>query len=81
MQSQRDQNFKDYKRAEEKALQIVAEMQSVNAKSTDIELALLVAVFVLHKDSLPAIQIGSIVNAHVQQLIPFYQALQQPPEE
>ena len=67
-----DQNFQDYKRAEKKALEVVAEMKSVNAKKVDIELALIVAVFELHKGSLPPETIASIIQGHIKQLLPHY---------
>ena len=47
-------------------------MKSVAAKKTDIELALLVAVFELHKGSLPPETVGAIVQGHLKQIIPFY---------
>ena len=67
-----DQNFQDYKRAEKKALEIVAEMKSVSAKKVDIELALIVSVFELHKGTLPAETIASIIQGHIKQLLPHY---------
>jgi hypothetical protein len=67
-----DQNFQDYKRAEKKALEILAEMKTVTPKKVDIELALLVAIFELHKGSLPADTIGAIVQGHLKQLLPHY---------
>lgn len=69
-----EQNFLDYKSAEKKALEIVAAMKSASAKPTDIELALLVAVFELHKATLPAQTIASIVQGHLQQIVPHYAA-------
>jgi len=69
-----DQNFQDYKRAEKKALEIMAEMKTASARKADIELALLVAIFELHKGSLPADTIGAIVQGHLKQLLPFYAA-------
>ena len=67
-----DQNFLDYKRAEKKALEILADMKAVTPKKVDIELALLVAIFELHKGSLPADTIGAIVQGHLKQLLPHY---------
>lgn len=67
-----EQNFQDYKRAEKKALEIVAAMKATSPKKTDIELALLVAIFELHKGSLPAAGIASIVQGHLKELVPFY---------
>ncbi|QYM79344.1 hypothetical protein K0B96_01630 [Horticoccus luteus] len=73
-----EENFKTYKIAEKKALEIVAAMKSVNIKKTDIEVALLVAVFELHKDSLSPETIGAIVQGHLKQIIPFYSAKAKP---
>jgi len=67
-----DQNFLDYKKAEKKALEIVAAMKTVSPKKTDIELALLVAIFELHKGALPAETVGAIVQGHLKQLLPYY---------
>jgi hypothetical protein len=67
-----DQNFQDYKRAEKKALEILADMKTVTPKKVDIELALLVAIFELHKGSLPAETIAAIVQGHLKQLLPHY---------
>jgi response regulator RpfG family c-di-GMP phosphodiesterase len=69
-----DQNFQDYKKAEKKALELLAEMRAVSPKKTDIELALLVAIFELHKGLLPAETIGAIVQGHLKTLLPFYAA-------
>lgn len=67
-----DENFKDYKKAERKALEIVAAMKATSARKVDIELALIVAVFELHKGSVPAETIGAIVQGHLKQLLPYY---------
>jgi hypothetical protein len=67
-----EQNFLDYKRAEKKALEILGEMKAVTPKKVDIELALLVAIFELHKGSVPAETIGAIVQGHLKQLLPHY---------
>jgi response regulator RpfG family c-di-GMP phosphodiesterase len=69
-----DQNFQDYKRAEKKALELLAAMKTVSPKKTDIELALLVAIFELHKGLLPAETVGAIVQGHLKTLLPFYAA-------
>lgn len=66
------ENFNDYKRAEKKALELLAEMKATTPKSVDIELALLVAVFELHKKSLPAGTVASIIQGHLNQLVPHY---------
>ncbi|HYD85153.1 MAG TPA: hypothetical protein VEA63_13905 [Opitutus sp.] len=67
-----EQNFEDYKRAEKKALEIVTAMKAVTPKKVDIELALLVAIFELHKGTLPPDTIGAIVQGHLKQLLPYY---------
>ena len=66
------ENFTDYKRAEKKALELLAAMKATSPKKVDIELALLVAIFELHKGTLPAETIGAIVQGHLKQVIPFY---------
>jgi response regulator RpfG family c-di-GMP phosphodiesterase len=71
-----DANFNDYKRAEKKALEILAEMKATTPKKVDIELALLVAIFELHKGTLPAATIGAVVQGHLKQVLPFYGAKQ-----
>lgn len=72
MSTAAEQNFQDYKRAEKKALELVAAMKTVSPKKTDIEVALIVAIFELHKGTLPADTIAAIVQGHLKQLIPFY---------
>ena len=67
-----DQKFLDYKKAEKKALEIVAQMKATSPVKVDIELALLVAVFELHKGSLPAATVSSIIQGHIQTLMPYY---------
>lgn len=69
-----EQNFQDYKKAERKALEIVAAMRTASARANDIELALLVAIFELHKGSLTPEHVGGIVQDHLKQIIPFYQS-------
>ncbi len=67
-----DQNFVNYKQAEKKALEIVAAMKTASINKVDIELALLVAVFELHKDTVPSATIASVVQGHLKQLVPHY---------
>lgn len=67
-----EQNFQDYKKAEKKALELLAGMKSATPKKVDIELALLVAIFELHKGALPAETIAAIVQGHLKQLLPHY---------
>ena len=74
MSTPTEQNFHDYKKAEKKALEIVAAMKAASAKKVDIELALIVAIFELHKGALPAETIGAIVQGHLKQLLPHYAA-------
>ena len=69
-----DQNYQDYKKAEKKALELLAAMRAVSPKKTDIELALLVAIFELHRGLLPAETVGAIVQGHLKTLLPYYSA-------
>ncbi len=67
-----ENNFENYKRAEVKALELMREMKSVSAKKTDIELALLVAIFELHKTELGPAHITKIIHGHLEELNRFY---------
>jgi hypothetical protein len=67
-----DQNFQDYKRAEAKALEIMRAMRTTTPRTVDIELALLVAVFELHKTKLPGAAISKIVQGHLAVLAEHY---------
>jgi hypothetical protein len=67
-----DQSFLHYKIAEKKALEIVAAMKLASANKVDIELALLVAIFELHKQTVPAATIASVIQGHLKQLVPHY---------
>ncbi len=71
-ESSPDKNFLNYKQAEKKALEIVAAMKSASPNKVDIELALLVAVFELHKNTVPAATIASVIQGHLKQLVPHY---------
>ncbi len=72
MSSPTEQNFQDYKKAEKKALELLAEMKMAAPKKVDIELALLVAIFELHKGTVPAARVASIISGHLKQVVPFY---------
>ena len=48
------------------------EMKSVSAKKTDIELALLVAIFELHKTERGPAHITKIIHGHLEELNRFY---------
>lgn len=69
-----EQNFRDYKKAEQKALELLAAMKAASPRKVDIELALLVAIFELHKGVVPPETVAAIVQGHLKQLIPFYAA-------
>ena len=69
-----EENFNDYKRAEKKALELLAAMKATTPKKVDIELALLVSIFELHKGTMPAETIAAIVQGHLKALIPHYAA-------
>ncbi|MDA7640457.1 hypothetical protein N8787_02360 [Opitutaceae bacterium] len=67
-----EKNFEDYKKAEAKALVLMREMKSVSPKKADIELALLVAIFELHKSELNPAHITKIIHGHLEELNRFY---------
>jgi hypothetical protein len=73
-----EQNFADYKKAENKAMELLAQMRTATPKKVDIELALLVAIFELHKGTVPAETIGAIIQGHLKTLLTFYGS--KPPE-
>ena len=79
MSTPQEKNFEDYKQAEQKALEILIEMKSVSPKKVDIELALLTAVFELHKGLLPPATVGNIVQGHLNTLVPYYEEQTNPP--
>jgi response regulator RpfG family c-di-GMP phosphodiesterase len=67
-----EENFHDYKKAEKKALELLAQMKAVTPKKVDIELALLVAIFELHKGAVPPETVAAIIQGHLKQLLPHY---------
>jgi hypothetical protein len=69
-----EDNFSDYKKTERKALEILAAMKTASPRKVDIELALLVAIFELHKGTLPADTVGAIVQGHLKTLLSYYAA-------
>ena len=72
MPTPNQENFKYYKKAESKALEILAEMKAATPKKMDIELALLVAIFELHKGEMPAEVVSKIVLGHLETVEPYY---------
>lgn len=74
-----DQNFQDYKRAEAKALEIMRAMKATSPRTVDIELALLVAIFELHKPTLPGATVAKIVQGHLEVLANHYARPATPP--
>ena len=73
MTTPQEQNFEDYKKAEARALEILEEMKSSSARKVDIELALLVAIFELHKSTIPPETVGQIIQTHLETIVPHYQ--------
>ena len=72
MATPNQENFKYYKKAETKALEILAEMKAATPKKMDIELALLVAIFELHKGEMPPEAVSKIVLGHLETIEPYY---------
>lgn len=64
--------FGRYKEVEQKALEIVKELKTVSSNAVDIELALVVAVYELHKGDLPPATISKIINEHCGEIQRFY---------
>lgn len=73
-----DPKFQSYKQAERRALEILAQMKAASTNKVDIELAFLVALFELHRGTVPAATIASIVQGHLKQLTPYYAAKDTP---
>ena len=76
-----EQNFQDYKKAESKAIEILAQMKAASPKKVDIELALLTSIFELHKGLMPPGTIAKIIQTHLDTLVPFYEQSINPPPE
>jgi hypothetical protein len=72
MSTPTEQNFHDYKKAEKKALELLTEMKATTPRKVDIELALLVAIFELHKGTVPAATVATIIQGHLKQVVPHY---------
>jgi len=72
MPTPNQENFKYYKKAESKALEFLSEMKAATPKKMDIELALIVAIFELHKGEMPAEAISKIVLGHLETVEPYY---------
>ena len=72
MPTPNQENFKYYKKAESKALEILVEMKKTTPKKMDIELALLVAIFELHKGEMPAEAVSKLVLGHLETVEPYY---------
>ena len=79
MSAATDQNFQDYKRAEAKALEIMRAMKASTPRTVDIELALLVAIFELHKPTLPGANVAKIIKGHLEVLQNHYARPPAPP--
>jgi hypothetical protein len=72
MPTPNQENFKYYKKAESQALEILEEMKAATPKKMDIELALLVAIFELHKGEIPAEAVSKIILGHLETVEPYY---------
>ena len=78
MDTSSDRSFAHYKEAESKALEIVTRMRESSAKKVDIELALLTALFELHRGTLPPATVSNIIQTHLETLVPFFESSLQP---
>ena len=67
--------FEQYKEIEKRALRISSELMENSAKLVDVEVALIAAIFVAHRQrnpNMPADQVAQIIQGHARQLIPFF---------
>lgn len=67
--------FEKYKEIEKHAMRISAELLERSPKLVDVEVALIAAIFVAHKQrnpNMPADQVAKIIQGHARQLIPFF---------
>ena len=72
MKNPSEEAFNRYKKAEAKSLEILQQMKAASSSSVDIELALLVSVYELHKGKLPAGTISNIIRGHMETLENYY---------
>lgn len=75
----KEEDFNRYKAAEKKALEILAEMKTVSGNDVDIELALLVSIFELHKANMSGETVVKIIQEHMKTLLSHYGVQNQPP--
>jgi len=67
--------FGQYKDIEKHAMRISAELLQHSPKLVDVEVALIAAIFVAHKQrnpNMPADQVARIIQGHAQELISFF---------
>jgi len=72
MKNPSEEAFNRYKKAETKSMEILHQMRDASENTVDIELALLVAVYELHKGKLPAGTISNIIRGHIETLESYY---------
>lgn len=68
----RPEKFESYKRVEQKALEIVTQLRQLTSDDEDIELALLVAIFEMHKKEKPPVMIAQSIANELGILVSHY---------
>ncbi len=64
--------FNQYKETEKLALRIASDLQTSGAKTEDIEIALITAIFVMHKGKLLPHRIANIIKGHADTLVSYF---------
>jgi hypothetical protein len=64
--------FNNYKDTEKLALKIAGDLQASGAKVEDIEIALITAIFVMHKGKLLPHRIANIIKSHADTLVSYF---------
>jgi hypothetical protein len=64
--------FNKYKETEKLALKIAGDLQASGAKTADIEIALITAIFVMHKGKLLPHRIANIIKSHTDTLVSYF---------
>lgn len=70
-----EEAFEQYKKVEKEALRMASELMEQSAKVVDIEVAMIAAIFLVHRKrspNLPPEQVARIIQGHAEQLIPFF---------
>ena len=64
--------FNNYKETEKLALKITGDLQASGAKTEDIEIALITAIFIMHRGKLLPHRVANIIKTHTDTLVPYF---------